>query len=209
MREIAGSQGLRCLVHRPAVSPPAEGYPVLVFLHGYDEAAPMDITAALTLHGPLAPTAAPIARERFVILAPQLPVAGDLWGRFGSAVVDLVEREVASDCDAARIYLSGFSFGGNGVFDLAIASPDRWAALWAVDPTRVPVDPRLPVWLSVGEIARRRLSMFSTALGLSAPGQDPLDRTVLDQGEDHVGSARRAYADPAIYEWLLTYKASR
>ncbi|MBW3534585.1 MAG: hypothetical protein KY453_05120, partial [Gemmatimonadetes bacterium] len=31
----------------------------------------------------------------------------------------------------------------------------------------------------------------------------PGDRVWLDEGADHVGSARRAYADGRIYAWLL------
>ena len=38
--------------------------------------------------------------------------------------------------DTGRLYLTGFSYGANDVFDLALAQPDLWAALSAVDPTR-------------------------------------------------------------------------
>ncbi len=108
--------------------------------------------------------------------------------------------------DARRAYLTGFSFGGNGVFDLALLQPDTWAALWAVDPTRPPAnDPCVPVWLSIGEIARSRQRGFITALGLE-PATDSGNgaRVYLDEGEDHVGSARVAYSDRRIYSWLLS-----
>ena len=52
-----------------------------------------------------------------------------------------------------------------GVFDLAIRRPGRWAALWAVDPTRVPPDdPGLPVWLSIGAAARPLTPAFASTL---------------------------------------------
>lgn len=199
-REIEVVEGapLRYLLSVPAN--PAEGpRPVLFFLHGYDEAAPMDIRRALTMHGPLRPGNPP---TDFIVVAPQLPRAGDLWHLYADAVRDIVAAVHARHGgDARRSYLTGFSFGGNGVFDLALARPELWAALWAVDPTRVPQrDPGRPVWLSFGEVARRQAAGFTRVLALRAEG----DRVGLDEGEDHVGSATRAYRDARIYSWLLS-----
>ncbi|GAB2803986.1 hypothetical protein GCM10027040_35490 [Halomonas shantousis] len=200
---------LRTLFSVPSAAAPASGWPVLCFLHGYDEAAPLDIQAALTRHGPLSSASASLAREAFILVAPQLPAAGDHWHRHAAEVQDLVRRlHEQHDGNPQQTYLSGFSFGGNGVFDLAIAQPGTWAALWPVDPTRVPrEDPRCPVWLSFGEAARRNKSGFVRSLGLQAVGSMPEEegeRLYLDEGEDHVGSARRAYADERIYRWLLS-----
>lgn len=204
-----------CLVSVPAER--AATSAVLCFLHGYDEAAPMPIERALTLHGPLAPSAAGIARERFLVVAPQLPRGGDIWRRFAGDVRTAVEAAVQRlGGDAARSLpwlLTGFSYGGNGVFDLADAQPGRWRALWAVDPTRVPPT-RLgetPLWLSIGAAARWSTARFVQALALEpAPRQGggavhvPAARRLhLDEGLDHVGSAASAYGDARIYAWLL------
>ena len=55
-------------------------------------------------------------------MAPQLPIAGDHWREQADAVAALVDAvTVERGADAARTYLTGFSFGGNGVFDLALA----------------------------------------------------------------------------------------
>jgi poly(3-hydroxybutyrate) depolymerase len=139
-------------------------------------------------------------------VAPQLAWRGDHWHRHADDVADVVRGvQRAHGGDPARTYLTGFSFGGNGVFDLGAARPDLWAALWAVDPTRVPRQPlRQPVWLSVGEVARRATAIFRQVLDLEAPAGDaPGDRVVLDEGEDHVGSATSAYRDERVYQWLL------
>jgi poly(3-hydroxybutyrate) depolymerase len=144
----------------------------------------------------------------FIVVAPQLRRAGDLWHRSADDVHRIVEEVRAEHGgDPARAYLTGFSFGGNGVFDLALAQPGLWAALWAVDPTRVPPeDPRRPAWLSFGAAARRGRQAFIRALALQpAHGQPPEgDRVYLDEGEDHVGSAAHAYRDDRIYRWLLS-----
>ena len=187
--------------------PPAAGsdsaLPLLCFLHGYGEAAPLAIDTALRLHGPLNAQSAPAARRDFVVVAPQLPLAGDLWHRYADdvrAVLDEVSARQA--IDARRLYLTGFSFGGNGVFDLALMQPDLWAALWPVDPTRVPYKAlKQPVWLSLGEISRTQKAAFLHSLRLAKRGE----RVWADDGEDHVGSARLAYADEGIYRWLLQF----
>lgn len=181
--------------------------PVLCFLHGYDEAAPAEIGAALTRHGPLRQGNPPIARE-FITVAPQLPDAGDHWFRYTDDVWGIVARvREEHGGDARRTYLTGFSYGGNGVWDVGLLLPGRWAALWSVDPTRVPVeDPGAPVWLSFGNLARRQKQAFIDALRLHPAGGAAPHGTRIweDEGEDHVGSARRAYGDERIYRWLLS-----
>lgn len=217
---------LRYILSVPDSPADERGNPVLCFLHGSGEAAPMPIERALTLHGPLRPQSAPIATSRFVLVAPQLPVAGDRWHRFAGDVQRIVEAvRRAHSGDAGRTYLGGFSYGGNGVFDLALEQPGRWAALWPVDPTRAPAqDPGIPVWLSIGEAARPRKRQFVQRLGLeegTAAGRDrhdmstvsgeqrssaaPGDRIWTDDGDDHVGSAARAFGDERIYRWLLSH----
>jgi predicted peptidase len=175
--------------------------PILCFLHGYGEAAPRDIRRALTLHGPLRSTSTPRARQEFIVVAPQLLIGGDLWNRYADVLRQIVS-EVRSEYggDARRLYLTGFSFGANGVFDLGAAQPDLWTALWAVDPTRAPAKKlKRPVWLSFGEVSRVRREAFVENLDLKPAG----DRVGQDDGLDHVATATAAYADERIYDWLL------
>lgn len=193
---------------RPAPSDAPSGpWPLLCFLHGYDEGSPMPIRQALTRHGPLAAGSAPVATARFLVLAPQLPAQGDCWYQYAGAVEALVRRVQADHTgDPRRAYLTGFSSGGNGVFDLALVQPDPWAVLGPVDPTRVPeADPGLPVWLSSGEVSRYRAGEHIRRLRLEPPtAAEPGERVYADQGQDHVGTARLAYQDGRIYRWLLS-----
>ena len=205
---IVESRPLRYLRSLPAAhGDPQQKWPVLIFLHGYDEAAPLAIDKALTRHGPLRAGSSRRAVEEFIVIAPQLPRPGDLWHIKAEPVRGIalhVQNELGGDPE--RTYLSGFSFGGNGVFDLGVAHENLWAALWPVDPTRVPgLDPHCPIWLSIGDIARRGKQEFIHALDLK-PAESGLqqDRVYLDEQEDHTGSARRAYQDDRIYSWLLS-----
>lgn len=200
------------LITTPSPVAHAEGlWPILFFLHGFDEGAPTPLEKGLTRHGPLKPTSSPEATSEFIVVAPQLPMSGDFWHRHGEDVATLlqqVQREFGGDPE--RAFLTGFSFGGNGVFDLGLAQPNMWRALWAVDPTRVPHSaPNQPVWLSSGKISRYCEERFISSLNLEhlQPNQTeqliPGQRIYFDQMQDHVGTATLAYADDRIYQWLL------
>lgn len=182
-------------------------WPLLVFLHGANEAAPTPARVALTRHGPLRPHNNPIATSDFVIVAPQLPEAADAWQRHSAALALLLnEVESAWNIDPDRVYLTGFSFGANGVFDLALRRAYPWAALWAVDPTRLPAaDPGLPIWLSLGQVSRALGRQYASRLRLSPPGATPGDRVYQDAGGDHVHTAALAYAEAHTYRWLLKH----
>ncbi|CAN5875754.1 hypothetical protein BH23GEM9_BH23GEM9_07960 [soil metagenome] len=185
-------------------------WPVLCFLHGYDEGPPTALHEGLTRHGPLRSGCDAAGSDRFLVVAPQLPVRGDLWASHADAVRETVQQvQALHGGDPARTYLTGFSYGGSGVFDLALLRQDMWAALWPVDPTRVPVtDPGLPVWLSSGALSRRAEDAFVRRLRLLPPGDGPAsDRVLVDDGADHVGTATRAYCDARIYDWLLARRA--
>jgi predicted peptidase len=193
----------------PRAAPrPGKPRPVLCFLHGYDEGPPTPLEQGVTRHGPLRDPAAFSSLAPFIVVAPQAPVRGDTWSGYADDVLRLV-RQVQDEHggDRARTYLTGFSFGGNGVFDLALAQPGTWAALWAVDPRRIPRrDPGLPVWLSIGEVSRRASAGFARALALRAFDERATTagaRVFHDQGLDHVGCATSAYRDERIYQWLL------
>lgn len=180
---------------------------MLLFLHGYDEAAPLEIHRGLMRHGPLRAGNPPTSLRDFIVVAPQLPAPGDTWRSFAPEVGEILRGvQARHGGDPRRSYLTGFSFGGNGVFDLALEQPDLWAALWAVDPTRVPGrDPGKPVWISSGEVSRRGRAAFIQRLRLEPLGDAPPgERVYLDRGLDHVGTAASAYGEERVYSWLLS-----
>jgi len=201
--------GLEFAVRPPALSATTRP-PLLCFLHGHDQGPPTPLARAATAHGPLEPGASKRAGE-FVIVAPQLTVRGDHWHRHAQAVRDIVMHACHRfEADPAQLYLTGFSYGANGVFDIGVEGAVHWAALWAVDPTRAPREPLTPpVWLSVGEVTRAGLPRFVRALQLERVERGkPGPRVYADEGDDHVGAATRAYADGRIYDWLLGFRGA-
>lgn len=61
----------------------------------------------------------------------------------------------------------------------------------------------IPVWVSMGEVARQQGQAMIRGLDLLTP-EAGVDRIWTDDGADHVGTAHEAYGDPRIYEWLVS-----
>lgn len=214
---------LRCAVFVPPGRPPASGWPLLCFLHGNGEAAPMPLDEAWRKHGPLRPGNPAIAAERFLIVVPQLAAEhkGDSWHRFRAGVEAIVARECdAARADRDRTYLGGFSYGGNGVFDLARSGGDGagwpWAAFWSVDPTRTPESALpAPSWLGLGPFAAPNEKAFERVLAPSwLPGGAEPPPEAVHLGSDlrdrsHSESSYEAFADERVYRWLLTKRVRR
>jgi predicted peptidase len=198
---------LRCLVSIPPGEPPEGGWPILIFLHGSQEAAPRDLQAAMKAHGPLAKSSGSQATRRFVVIAPQLPAPGGcVWHEHDHRVQQIALSAVDTyQGNRSKIYLTGFSYGGMGVLDIGSLRPNVWAALWPVDPVRGPAGTLAPpenmtarpIWVSVGERSRGSASLFRR---VQAP------YVYEDRGLPHVPTAAAAYGDGAIYDWLLAHR---
>ncbi|TVR99811.1 MAG: phospholipase [Rhodospirillales bacterium] len=184
--------------YRPAPDP---GWPLMIFLHGAGERG-SDLSL-VARHGPPR-----IAATRpdfpFVLASPQCPAdAGWEAGR----VLSLIDHLVAGlNVDPDRIVLTGLSLGGYGVWAVAAARPDGFAALLPVcgrgDPAIAPALRHLPAWLFHGEdddvvpISGSRVM----AEALRAAGASVRFTVFPGVGHD---SWTETYATPEVYDWLL------
>jgi poly(3-hydroxybutyrate) depolymerase len=152
----SGRKRLRYVVWAPSTYPSeTELWPVLCFLHGNGEAEPLDVRQAATRHGPLKPESAQKAADQFVIIFPQLPApGGDVWRSYAREVRTIVEAvQTRFNGNPKQTYFTGFSYGADGVLDIAPDQKGFWSAVWAVDPTREHTyHPGCPVWLSSGPV---------------------------------------------------------
>lgn len=109
--------------------------PAILFLHGGGEVGTDGLKPTEVGLGP-----AVRAREAtfpFLVVFPQAtarsPVSFACWypsqpdGARALAILEQVQRDYR--IDPRRVYLTGISVGGNGVWHLAAAYPDRWAAI--------------------------------------------------------------------------------
>jgi predicted peptidase len=120
-------------VYVPPRSAPGVKLPVILALHGVGQAG---TDGKRQLQDGLAPV---IRRhpERFaaIVVFPQARVDGSpLWqANAGRAAMVALERSIGEfSGDPARVYLTGYSVGGNGAWYLAAQHADRFAALVVV-----------------------------------------------------------------------------
>ncbi len=199
---------LRYLVWAPEpAARPAAGWPLLIFLHGSGERG--DDLARVKAHGPPKYAAAG-RRFPFVLVAPQLPEEQQ-WDpdALEALRADLVARW---PIDPDRVLLTGMSLGGYGTWDYAVEFPDRLAAIapvcgiglasWAARLAK------LPIWAFHGALddvvplAPDRLMVEA----VRAAGGRPKFTVYPDLGHN---AWDPAYADPALYEWLLAQRRGR
>ena len=138
-REVAGHQ-LHYLLQTPEAEKPDQGWPLLLFLHGYGECG--DDLEKVKKHGP------PKLIDRFeqlsncVVVSPQCP--RDSWWRVESLKA-LVEEVVAQgNVDDRRLYVTGLSMGGYGTWSFISHYPEFFTAAVPIcgggDPLRLPLN---------------------------------------------------------------------
>lgn len=183
-------------------------WPVILYLHGRSLRG--DNPAMLLRYG-LPRELAEGKSIPFIVVAPQLHPPGN-WAEVDrlDAILDEIERRYPVDRD--RVYLTGYSMGGGGVWRMAFDHADRFAAA-------VPMAAHTPAPSAAWSRALRRLPMrvyHGTADDLvpyppAVKMVDALRRAGGDvelkliPGADH-GELTRLYRDPALYAWLLEHR---
>jgi dienelactone hydrolase len=156
--------------------------------------------------------------SRFLVVCPQLSKRRR-WGgnkleflREDTTVVEALVTTAIRDHhgDASRLILTGFSFGGEGAFQVASVSKLTWSTIWAVDPAlqRVPPvpAPSVRVWVHHGNEQPGAPSMgdFANALDLQPSNGVPTARRVMTALKtNHPETCIAAYAEARVYDWLL------
>jgi predicted peptidase len=180
-------------------------FPLLVYLHGSGARGTDGSKPTKDGLGPLVK-----AQEKtfdMLVLFPQSET-GD-WeadtpeGQRALAILADVVRDYA--VDRQRLYLTGTSRGGFGVWSLAARHPDKWAAVVPIcgggDPATAPAFKHLPCWCFHGaedkvinvSQSQRMIEALRTAGGTPRYTEYP------DVGH---GCWGRAYATPELWEWL-------
>jgi CelD/BcsL family acetyltransferase involved in cellulose biosynthesis/predicted esterase len=204
-RPVTTALGVGYLLYLPATygAEPARRWPLILFLHGSGERG--------TDLEPVKRQGLPELLERrddfpFIVVSPQCPAGQEWSSELLTALLDGVEQSYAVDPD--RIYVTGLSMGGAGAWDLAMATPERFAAIAPVagwgrvaDAGRLA---RLPVWAFHG--ANDRITppwrMEEMVEALRRCGGN-VRSTVYAQSNHDCWTA--TYADPELYTWFLSH----
>jgi predicted peptidase len=196
-----------------------EDHPMIVSLHGTGptEYSP-EFVMSYGLPAVLAVGEQPEGFE-FVVLAPQGLDGVDWWSAGQPEEVNEIVDEIAAEIpiDTSRIYVTGFSTGGQGAWHLAARYPEKYAALVSVggsgfrstDGVVTEASCRLspvPIWaihgeddlISVHDIIRTEVEDWEELCDTTA-------RWTTYPGVGHFESFELAYRDPAIYAWMLEH----
>jgi predicted peptidase len=138
--------------------------------------------------------------------------APDGWGEIGDEVLAMVDRTVANfHGDAKRVYLTGLSSGGFGVWSLAARNPAKFAAIAPIAGFGYPMhaEPiaraKLPLWaFAGGRDPVVSIRYFYPALNkLEALGH-PEVRFTNHEDLGHLTWVR-VYEGEDLYSWMLTH----
>lgn len=206
-QRLARDLPYRYWYHQPTEDPPDAGWPLILFLHGVGERG-NDLDRVARVGPPR------VARQwpyfPFAVAAPQCG-SGESWS-IPRLVAFLDGVLSAQPLDADRIYLTGLSMGGYGVWALAAEHPHRFAAAAPVcgggEPNKAGRLQRLPVWAFHGAKdpvvpLRASKEMVDALQRIDAPV-----RLTVYPGVGH-DSWTRTYADWELYEWFLAHRRQR
>jgi predicted peptidase len=206
---VAGST-YRFSVYVPSDYTPDKAWPILADLHA--NGAQGDDGIRQTAH--FLADQIRLKRSRFplIVIFPQA-ARGSTWSSSAMPEMVMAEIEMVSaefHGDKTRTYLSGFSMGGDGVYDVAARWPERFAALIAISALG-PSDNRA----LVQRIQRIPLKIFHGAEDERVPVQ-AARRLVADLKKAgaaieyteypdarHGPTAERTYENGALFDWLL------
>lgn len=115
------------LEYLPKDFDPHKSYPLVLFLHGAGERG-TDVELA-AFHGPLKYVKTEGRDYPFICVAPQCP-PDKYWGCYTESLLAFLEDIcTALPVDRERVYLTGLSMGGTGTWMLAMAAPEKFAAI--------------------------------------------------------------------------------
>ena len=105
----------------------SEKYPLVLFLHGAGErGGDLDLACC---HGFMQHVKEEDRDYPFIIVAPQCP-QDTYWGRYTESLLAFLDDICDTlPVDRERVYLTGLSMGGTGTWMLAMAAPERFAAI--------------------------------------------------------------------------------
>ena len=227
LRAISNSRGYDYLVSQPSGSEikSSRRWPLILFLHGVGERGSnvTDITRQglpklLSENSGLSSVESDIARDiaaRFIVVSPQCPNY-EVWN--DDELLQLLDDVSAEyPIDPSRVYFTGLSMGGFGVWSIGLHHFHRFAALVPIcgggrvsdvvaaakkDPAALR---RLGVWVFHG--AKDRVVPLEESErmieALRAAGLADVKFTMYPDCEHDAWSA--SYANPELYAWLLKH----
>ena len=180
-------------------------YPLMIFLHGSGESG-RDIEK-VKVNGP--PKFLDTRTDfPFIVASPQAPMSrtGFDMEALNLMLENLLQR---LPIDRDRVYLTGLSMGGYWSYDWASQHPELFAAVAPISGAWDPADAcnlkTVPIWAFHGALDDVVNPADDQAMvdAIKACGGDITYTVYPDVGH---GAWEPAYADPKLYDWLLSHR---
>ncbi|MBW2108984.1 MAG: dienelactone hydrolase family protein [Deltaproteobacteria bacterium] len=116
--------------------------------------------------------------------------------------------------DTNRIYCIGYSMGGKGTWEWAMASPERFAAIipkaFIPDLSGIERMTQLPIWAMVGtKDSRPRVEGIRAMEKALKELGSTVVRTTFFEGANHASAAGEAKKLEGVYDWLFSHSLPR
>ena len=195
------------LQYLPQGYDPNKKYPLVFFLHGAGERGE-DLELAAR-HGFLKHVRESEKEYPFILVAPQCP-ADRYWGCYTESLLAFLDHLCDSlPVDRERVYLTGLSMGGTGTWMLAMADPDRFAAIAPVCGSGIywygGALVKLPVYMYHGDCDEIVPIYESVSMLKSINKRGGDAKLEICYGVGH-NAWDVAYAGDKLTEWLLCHK---
>lgn len=215
-KEEISDKSIKFLSYKPQGYDEKKEYPLLIFMHGMGERG--DNLELVKRNGPpnLIANGNWDTNLPFIVISPQLPSKYNNWPAV--LVNDLLEYVIKHyKVDLSRVYLTGLSLGGNGVWNYLVKYPDKIAAAVPIagwgNTNLACIAADVPVWGFHGDadgtIAVNRAISIVNSVNDCSPNV-PAELTIYP-GVGH-NSWTRTYnlsAGHDIYSWMLSYTNER
>ncbi len=202
--EAEGRQSFQYVKYLPKDFDDHKKYPLVFFLHGAGERGD-DLDVAMR-YGYMKYVRENTKDYPFIFIGPQCP-HGKYWGCYTESLVAFLESIIETlPVDRTRVYLTGFSMGGTGTWMLAMACPEKFAAIAPICGTGI-------CW-NVDDMVKIPIYMYHGDCDSIIPVSESI--SMLQAVNKHGGNAKLeicygvghnvwdyAYGDDRLMNWML------
>lgn len=199
-------------------------YPIVVFLHGSGQRGNDNETQLIGVPKRLTDSAGRIKYPCF-ILVPQCDKK-DVWVKFPNFPTSLEATKLATPSaeatlakldlliktlpiDRKRVYITGYSMGGEGAFDFLTRRPNLFAAAIPIcsvaDTAKAKLIYKTPIWAFHGDQDDVNDVKYSRLMITALKNHKGTPKYTEYPGVKH-NSWTRAYDEPDLFDWLFSQK---
>lgn len=199
-------------------------YPIVVFLHGSGQRGNDNESQLIGVPKHLTDTVGRIKYPCF-ILVPQCSKK-DVWVKFPNFPSSLETTRIATPSaaltlekldlliknlpiDRKRVYVTGYSMGGEGAFDFLTHRPDLFAAAVPIcsvsDTAKAKLISKIPIWAFHGDQDEVNNVKYSRLMIAALEKHNGNPKYTEYHGVKH-NSWTKAYDEPGLFDWLFSQR---